>query len=281
MQVLFDAAGGNDVPLPGPLSEFYGRLAFPVRPGRPYIIGNFVSSIDGVAALNTRGELTGDVISGGSEHDSCVMGILRAVSDAVIVGAGTLAASPAHLWTPDYIYPPSVSSYKKLRDSLGKQEPMLNVIVTDRGTIDPSLPLFQSGSVQVLIVTTRTGLSRLSKMDLPAWVRVAAGDNAKALTSRQILEAVVNVRPSASTILVEGGPHLMATFFEERSIDELFLTLAPQMAGRSREEVRMSIVEGLLLAPQSPAWADLVSVRKARHHLFLRYAFETKDDTIS
>ncbi|HLP14816.1 MAG TPA: dihydrofolate reductase family protein [Bacteroidota bacterium] len=273
LEVLYDGASGNGMPLPDSLAGIYGTLAFPARPGSPYIISNFVSSIDGVAALDTKGSLTGDVISGSNAHDSCVMGILRAASDAVIVGAGTLAASPSHLWTPEYIYPPQASAFRKMRDALGKQEPMLNVIVTDRGTIDPSIPLIQSGSVQVLIVTTRTGVSRLSKMDLPAWVRVVAGDNAKLLTARQIIEAVVSVRPSVSMILVEGGPHLVGYFFAEQMLDELFLTLSPQIAGRVGNEERMGIVADQLFAPAHPLWGSIVSVRKAADHLFLRYAF--------
>jgi riboflavin biosynthesis pyrimidine reductase len=281
METLYDAGGGSDLPLPSALAHTYGRLAFPARTGRPYIISNFVSTLDGVTALDANGQATGDAISGSNEHDSCVMGLLRAASDVVVVGAGTLAASPRHLWTPQHVYPSFADEYKKLRDGMGKQEPLLNVIVTDRGTIDPSLPLFQSGSVQVLIVTTRTGLSRLSRMDFPAWVRVVAGDNAKALSTRQILEAIVSVRPSASMVLVEGGPHLVGFFFAERSLDELFLTLAPQIAGRSKEDPRMGIVEDALLAPEHPTWASLVSVRRAQDHLFLRYAFQATEDVIS
>jgi riboflavin biosynthesis pyrimidine reductase len=281
MDILYDSVRGIDVPMPKMLDEFYGRLAFPVQPGSPYVVGNFVSTLDGVAALATNGRPTGEVVSGNSGHDSCLMGILRAAADAIIVGAGTLAASPTHLWTPEHIYPAYAEPYKKMRDGLGKQEPVLNVIVTDRGTIDPSLPIFQSGSVQVLVVTSRTGFSRLSTMDLPAWVRVMAGDNASSLTSRQILEAVLSIRPSASIILVEGGPHLIGYFMAERALNELFLTLAPQIAGRSDEEDRMGIVAGKIFAPDHPVWASLVSVRRAESHLFLRYAFQSVENIIS
>jgi riboflavin biosynthesis pyrimidine reductase len=45
-------------------------------------------------------------------------------------------------------------------------------------------------------------------------------------------------------ILVEGGPLLMGDFFAERLLDELFLTLAPQIAGRDGSVERPGFVAG-------------------------------------
>jgi riboflavin biosynthesis pyrimidine reductase len=281
MEILYDSGSGTDVPLPHALAEFYGRLSFPHQAGTPYVISNFVSSIDGVAALDTKGKLTGEVISGYSDHDSCVMGLLRASSDAVIVGAGTLAASPQHLWTPEYVFPSYSDAYKELRAGLHKEGSPITVIVSERGSIDPSHPVFHTGSVQVLIVTTRDGFTRLHKMDLPPWVRVSVGDTESSLSSRQVLDAITKILPSASMILVEGGPHLMGYFIAEQAVNELFLTLAPHLAGRSKEEDRMGIVAEKLLAPDHPAWGTLVSARRAGSHLFLRYAFHSTTNIVS
>ena len=113
--------GGEALPLPPGLSALYGPLRFPPHPDRPYVVGNFVTSLDGVAALEKPGYAGGGPISGRDPHDRMVMGLLRAVADAVVVGAGTQrAASPHHLWTAEYIDPARADSYQALRAGLGK-----------------------------------------------------------------------------------------------------------------------------------------------------------------
>lgn len=276
LESLFDIVSGRDLPLPPELATLYGRLAFPVHPNRTHVIGNFVTTLDGVVSLNEPGHATGGDISGWSRHDQAVMGLLRAVADAVIVGAGTLRAEPNHRWTAQYINPSFVDSYQQLRVSLGKPEPPLNVIVTARGEVSLDLPVFQSGEVPVLLVTTAHGAERIRAQHLPLGVNVAAGSRADSLSARAILQTVKRVR-RCEVILVEGGPQLMADFLGERLLDELFLTLAPQIAGRDGEVERPGLVAGQRFAPEHPLWGKLVSVKRGGSHLFLRYAFEAEE----
>lgn len=276
LESLFDIVSGRDLPLPPELATLYGRLAFPVHPNRTHVIGNFVTTLDGVVSLNEPGHVSGGDISGWSRHDQAVMGLLRAVADAVIVGAGTLRAEPNHRWTAQYINPSFVDSYQQLRVSLGKPEPPLNVIVTARGEVSLDLPVFQSGEVPVLLVTTAHGAERIRAQHLPLGVNVAAGSRADSLSARAILQTVKRVR-RCEVILVEGGPQLMADFLGERLLDELFLTLAPQIAGRDGEVERPGLVAGQRFAPEHPLWGKLVSVKRGGSHLFLRYAFEAEE----
>src|SRR5512147_2469665 len=157
LESLFDAARGDDLPLPPDLSALYGPLRFPAWEGRPYVIGNFVTTLDGVASLSAPGLEGGGPISGSNPHDRMVMGILRAAADAVIVGAGTLRSVPRHLWTAEYICPALAGEFGRLRAALGKNGPPLNVVVTARGDIDRDLPVFRSGEVETLVVSTREG----------------------------------------------------------------------------------------------------------------------------
>ncbi len=120
LETLYDMEHGNNLSLPPDLAALYGRLQFPLHPGRPYVIGNFVSTLDGVVTLNIPGQAGGGPISGFNPHDHLVMGLLRAVADAVIVGAGTLRAVPHHRWTAAYVAPAYASAYQQLRTSLGK-----------------------------------------------------------------------------------------------------------------------------------------------------------------
>jgi len=274
LESLFDMEQrGYDLPLPPALSTLYGRLSFPSHPGRPRVVGNFVTTLDGVVALNEPGNAGGGDISGFNQHDQLVMGLLRALADAVIVGAGTLRSVPQHRWTAQYIYPPLADAYQQLRSSLGKSAPPLNVIVTARGEVSLDLPVFRSGEVPVLLVTTAQGAERIRAQRLPPSVQLSAIQSAGPLSARAILEAVRLAR-QCDVILVEGGPHLMGDFFAEQCLDELFLTLAPQIAGRDGQSERPGLVMGRRFAPEHPLWGTLMGVKRGGSHLFLRYAFD-------
>ena len=69
----------------------------------------------------------------------------------------------------------------------------------------------------------------------------------------------------------------MGDFFAEQCLDELFLTLAPQIAGRDEAVKRHGLVMGKRFAPEDPRWGTLVSVKRGGSHLFLRYAFTARE----
>ena len=273
LETLYEVQQGADLALPPTLAALYGRLQLPAHTGRPYVISNFVTTLDGVVSLNVPGKSGGGPISGFNQHDRMVMGLLRAVADAVVVGAGTLRAVPRHLWTAEYVYPALANEYQQLRSELGKAGPPLNVIVTASGAIDKALPVFQSSDIPVLIATTQEGAQRIRAQALGQLVEVAAVKQAGVLSAQAILEAVSAVR-QCEIILVEGGPQLMGDFFAEQRLDEQFLTLAPQVAGRDKSIDRPGLVAGKLFAPEHPIWGTLVGVKRGGSHLFLRYAIE-------
>jgi riboflavin biosynthesis pyrimidine reductase len=205
-----------------------------------------------------------------------VMGLLRSVADAVIVGAGTLRSVPNHLWTAEHIYPTLSDSYRQLRITLGKNASPLNVIVTARGEIDLGLPVFRSGAVKVLVVTNPEGARRVRERDLPASVVIGEVEEGGAISARAILSAAGRLLPGG-IFLVEGGPRLMGDFFAGKCLDELFLTIAPQVAGRDGSVERPGFVAGKRFGPERPLWGTLAGVKRAGSHLFLRYAFATEE----
>lgn len=278
LQTLYDTAPGADVPLSPALAALYGALRLARPADRPLVISNFVSTLDGVVALTEAGYEGGGAISGYDRHDRAVMGLLRAVSDAVVVGAGTLRSVPRSLWTAEHIFPPLAAEYAALRAAMGKSGAPLNVIVTARGELDLTLPVFASGAVPTLIVTTAAGAQRLASERLPADVRVSSSGAPNRVLASHVVAAIRATLPQCETILVEGGPHIMADFFGEKLLDDLFLTLAPQVAGRDATHPRAGLVEGALFLPQQPLWGALVSVRRSSSHLFLRYGFGAEPD---
>jgi hypothetical protein len=157
LKTLFETKRGKELPLPPKLARLYGSLRLPLQRAHPYVISNFVTTLDGVVSLNAKGHASGGDISGFSAQDRMVMGLLRAIADVVVIGAGTLGADRRHLWTAEAICPELANDYRRLNKALGKSETPLNVIVSGRGQIDLRLPVFASGKVQTLIVTTPAG----------------------------------------------------------------------------------------------------------------------------
>lgn len=71
-------------------------------------------------------------------------------------------------------------------------------------------------------------------------------------------------------VLVEGGPTLLASFFKEDLIDEIFLTIAPKIFG-NQDGSTLTLVEGYLFPPDKIKRFKLVSVKQKGDEVFLRY----------
>jgi riboflavin biosynthesis pyrimidine reductase len=149
--------------------------------------------------------------------------------------------------------------------------------------------VFTSGKVRAMIVTTTAGAKRLRKLRVPDSVEIrairhrasaihqgasAVHKGASTIPARAILDEVCRVSPG-KRILVEGGPRLLGDFYAERLLDEQFLTLAPQIAGRDAGDRRLSLVMAQAFAPRDPLWGTLIDVRRGSSRLFLRYSFSS------
>jgi riboflavin biosynthesis pyrimidine reductase len=273
LTTLWTGSRGKALPLSARLTRLIGPFRLPKAGATPYIFSNFVTTLDGVVSLHTRGHAAGGDISGFNLQDRMVMGLLRAVADVVMVGSGTLAADSHTLWTPEAICPELAPEFDHLRLALGKPGPPLNVIVSGSGSLDLRLPVFCSGRVRVMIVTTIAGAKRLAKQRVPGCVEIRAiGRSGAQIPARAICGEVCKLR-GAKRVLVEGGPRLLADFFEQRLVTEQFLTLAPQIAGRTTGDGRPGLVMEKVFAPRNPLWGTLTDVRQGESHLFLRYSF--------
>jgi riboflavin biosynthesis pyrimidine reductase len=286
LETQFEMKRGRVLPLPPRLARLYGTLRMPMPRSKPHVFSNFVSTLDGVVSFNTKGHASGGDISGFSAQDRMVMGLLRAIADVVIIGAGTLDVDRRHVWTAEAIFPALANDFGRLRQALCKRNALLNVIVSGSGAIDLRLPVFVSGKVQVLIVTTIKGAKQLRKQKLPDSVEIRAilhdagahHRSANRIAASDVLEAVGRMSPGG-LILVEGGPRLLGDFYAEGLLDEQFLTLAPQIAGRGVSDRRLSLVMGTAFAPGGARWGTLTDVRRVGSHLFLRYRFSKQTRT--
>lgn len=265
LATLLDRGAGDAVPLPPELAERYGgALRIPNR--SPYVFANFVSTIDGVVSYDVPGADKAAQISEGHAADRFVLALLRAVADAVVVGAGTLRKEPATLWTPEFVMPDGAAEFAVLRRSLGLRPHPLTVIVSASGRIDASLPVFRSGT-PVIVATTTDGARQIARS---AGVRAAAVADSAPLPTGAIVELAV--REAGPRVLTEGGPTLLGRFLEDGAVDELFLTIAPRLAGRSEALRRLALVEGVAFSPKDTPRGRLVSLKASGDYLFTRYA---------
>jgi len=278
ISTLLDRHPAQDRPvLPEELRVPYGGdLRFPAHDDRPYVIGNFVSTLDGVVSFEIPGKSGGGEISGLNEEDRFIMGLLRASSDAVIVGAGTLREVPSgYLWLPEHVYPEAQERYARYREGvLGKREPALNVIVSGSGSVDLQRAAFRTRDVRTLFVTSPNGAGLLARNGVAALpsaeVRVIEAPDRKIPPASilNLLHSEFGVR----LLLHEGGPGLFGDFVANGCMDELFLTVAPQLAGRSETRPRPGVISGAEFLPQTAPWLKLISVKCSTNHLYLRYA---------
>jgi riboflavin biosynthesis pyrimidine reductase len=248
--------------LPDDLERLYGRLGFPRR----VVYSNFVSSLDGVVSLGALHQ-AGSVISGKYPADRFVMGLLRSCADAVILGAGTLRATPGHIWTGAHVYPDMKAGFAALRQNLGRApEPQL-VLITASGKLDLAHPAIVRGA---LVLTTAAGAKVIGRRLPPASEMMVMGRGKSVDLGRALDELR---RRGYEVLLTEGGPHLMGLLIRAKLLDEVFLTISPVAAGRDRG-TRLGMIEGVDLLPKTEVWSRLLSARRHGDYLFLRYGLE-------
>jgi len=252
--VLIDDSEGDAV-LPADLAALYGGdLSLPAD----VLYANCISSLDGVVSL-VAPQGAGRTLRGRCDADRLVMGLLRFLADAVVIGAGTLRADRGHLWIAGYIDRERADRYR----SLGRGEPRL-VVVTASGELDPAERALQAGA---LVLTTDAGAGHLGR-------RLPAACTVRALGPGPLGSATIVTAVRAEghrRLLAEAGPRLLARLAADRALDELFLTLSPVLAGRRSGDGRLGLVEGASFLPGDGRWARLRSLRAAGSHLFLRY----------
>ena len=211
---------------------------------RPYVALNMVSSLDGKASLEgrTRGL--------SSEADRELFHELRTQADAVMVGAGTLRAER---------YGPMVKTaeLRRKRQSEGLDPNPLAVVVSARLALPAGLPLLEDPGSRVAIATA----SEEELGDVAASVDyLHTGHDLPLLLAR--LREDYGVR----SLLCEGGPTLNSHLLAAGLVDELFLTVSPQLLGGA---AALTIVAGRELP--DPAAAELVWVAEADGGLFTRW----------
>jgi riboflavin biosynthesis pyrimidine reductase len=252
IDLLWEEHGLPRQPLPETLRALYGGdLGFE----GDVLYANFVQTVDGIVAIPEL-EKSNALVADDSQADKFVMGLLRALADVVLIGSGTLLASPKGMWRPAGVYPDAADAFAELG------EPAVAVVSTG-GSLDVGHPVLQ----KAVVLTTERGAALLGDT-LPDVVAVNDGDWVDPRAAVEALRA-----RGHRHILSEAGPTLFGSLVADGLVDELFLTVSPVIAGRLVDAKRFGLVEGVELLPEVRVAGRLASIRRAENHLFLRYRY--------
>lgn len=196
-----------------------------------------------------------------SALDRKTMDRLRAESDAVLVGAGTLRADDPPLHVRD----PEMAAHRR---SLGKPDGLLNVVVTASAGLDPMSRFFRDRHAAGRIVAT---------------VEEAPADRVAVLAERaevwslgrgrvDLVELLRRLtRRGVGRLLVEGGGELNWGFVAADLVDELYVTVAPSLLGGS---LAPTLLEGEGFGMDARRRLRLVSLERHGDEVYLRWAVE-------
>ena len=203
------------------LAEIY---AYPPHLTGPYLRVNFVSSVDGAMTI--------DGVSGGlsSPADRRVFGLLRGLCEVILVGAGTVRAEKyAAARKPSRVtgLPPRIA------------------VVTRSADLDPSGPMFTEMTVPTLVLTSPDApaetVSRL--------VHSGAEVDRRGTSPADLVSALRD--RGMHRVLCEGGPSVFGQLIAADAVDELCLTMTPQLLAGSAGRIasaRSSVANRMRLA---------------------------------
>jgi riboflavin-specific deaminase-like protein len=214
------------------------------RPTRPYLVLNFVTTLDGRATISGKSGVIG------SGTDSEMLHRLRTRVDAVMIGAGTMRVERYGRIVPD----PQLRAYRER--TLLSHDP-LAVIISNRLELPWDAGLFTDGGGRVVIFTASN--QQPPETATPVTV-VRHPDGVELDRALEWLRIERGIR----SVLCEGGPTLHGRLREGGLADELFLTIAPKIAGGEGPR----ILEGALPDVDT---VELAWLLESESEMFARY----------
>jgi riboflavin biosynthesis pyrimidine reductase len=195
------------------------------------------------------------------------MALLRAAADVIVVGARTLSDSPGHQWTPATLVPDCVDELQEYRRALGGAGSLAPLVVVSASGLLPAHVALTSPAIPTTVLTTNAAAPIARDFPLVNRVVVEGGGRIDGATLTQVLAREFDAR----LVLTEGGPTLMGALVAGGHVSELFLTVAPRVAGRDADAARPGLVEGFAADPRALQEYALLSVRRREATLLLRY----------
>ncbi|MEV5708448.1 pyrimidine reductase family protein [Actinoallomurus sp. NPDC052274] len=234
---------------PAGLADLAEAYAYPDT--TPWLRGNMVASADGAATFEGK---AGGL---GNEADRRLLSLLRGLADVVVVGAATVRVEgygPVHAreWWGD------------IRTGRPPAPPL--AIVSRSLELDFDAPVFTEAASRTIVITCASvGDDRRRGAEKHADV-IVAGDEAVDVAAA--LDALAE--RGLTRQLTEGGPRLLAQFVAAGRLDELCLTVSPQLTAGDAARIINGPGEG-----STPL--RLGHVLEEEDFLFLRYTRRVDD----
>lgn len=194
------------------------RQASEKRNGRlPFVLVNMAMTADGKIATANRA-----VSSFGSERDHEHLLELRATADAVMAGARTVDLNPINLG-------PGAAKFRRLRLKRGLSEFNLRVSVSGSGSINPRAEVFKHRFSPIIVLTTQrmSASSRRRLLPLVDEIKICGRRKINFRAALRWLRKKWDVK----RLLCEGGGELNDALFRAGLVDELYLTVCPNIFG--------------------------------------------------
>lgn len=279
-EILFDQAEPSSVV--DDAYAPYGNLGFPdAHRDRPWTYANFVQSIDGIASFLGKHPTGGDISH--SDEDKWLMDLLRAHSDAIIMGLNTLVeetrAAPDLNKGRGPVYRVQDAALREFRGRLGRGREKV-IFATASARLEPEkYRVFDGDLVDAYALTTNAGEKRLRETGVRTIVAGEAGFVDLQLAVRRLRQEL-----GITHLLCEGGPTLYGHMSRAGLIDEKFVTISPIEIGllvppeQNAEEVQRGApahrpttftAPGFL--PENAPWWKWMSCRRVGDHEFNRY----------
>jgi riboflavin-specific deaminase-like protein len=183
---------------------------------RPRIILNFAMTVDGKVstAKHTASGFT-------STFDKHRLLEIRSLGDAVMVGKRTLEIDQMSMGLPD-------AALRRARIERGQNEYPIRVVISNSGDISNKLHIFSQPLSPVVIYST-TRMPPINQTELRSLAELHLNPNDR-LDLPEVLHDLYEAH-QVRTVVCEGGPQLANALAEIDAVDELFLTIAPILAG--------------------------------------------------
>jgi riboflavin biosynthesis pyrimidine reductase len=212
------------------LADLY---AFPdPLPATGWVRACMVSTLDGSA-----GDATGSSAGISSAPDQALLGVLRALADVVLVGAGTAR-------TEGYRRLRARASFTQRRAATGQAPTAVIAVVTRSGALDEVKHLFAPGAGSLVVTTARAQLDRLRDLAGDEQVIVAGDDDVE---PRRAVAALAE--RGLRRVQLEGGPSLLGRVAAAGRLDELCLTWSPLLVAGEGARIAHGPVAALRLRP--------------------------------
>ncbi|MDX3697144.1 dihydrofolate reductase family protein [Streptomyces europaeiscabiei] len=187
---------------------------------QPYVLLSAAVSLDGFLDDTGPERL---LLSGPADFDR--VDEVRAASDAILIGAGTLRTDNPRLLV-------NSPERRAARVAAGLPEYPLKVTVSASGDLDPTAQFWHTGGEKV-VYTTDKGAERLRGLGLPAGPNgvdvVSVGPDLEWPT---LLDHLADAR-GVRRLMVEGGGRVHTQLLQQGLADEVQLAVAPVFVGET------------------------------------------------